>query len=43
MPERDPSPPPPQPRPAPTQQDNFSARVYEEDNIEIPTFLRKRR
>jgi cell division protein FtsZ len=35
--------PPPQPRPAPQQQDNFSARVYEEDNIEIPTFLRKRR
>ena len=43
-PERDPNPaPPPQPRPAPPQQDNFSARVYEEDNIEIPTFLRKRR
>jgi cell division protein FtsZ len=44
-PERDlnPAPPPAQPRPAPTQQDNFSARVYEEDNIEIPTFLRKRR
>jgi cell division protein FtsZ len=43
-PERDPNPaPPPQPRPASPQQDNFSARVYEEDNIEIPTFLRKRR
>jgi cell division protein FtsZ len=42
-PERDPNPAPPQPRPAPTQQDNFTARVYEEDNIEIPTFLRKRR
>ncbi|HLU09633.1 MAG TPA: cell division protein FtsZ [Oceanobacillus sp.] len=34
---------PAQPRPAPPQQENFSARVYEEDNIEIPTFLRKRR
>jgi cell division protein FtsZ len=32
--------PPPQPKP---QQDNFNARVYDEDNIEIPTFLRKRR
>lgn len=44
-PERDnnPAPTPPQTRPAPTQQENFSARVYEEDNIEIPTFLRKRR
>jgi cell division protein FtsZ len=25
------------------QPDNFSGRVYDEDNIEIPTFLRKRR
>jgi len=31
----------PQQRPAP--QENFSARVYDEDDIEIPTFLRKRR
>jgi cell division protein FtsZ len=29
-------------RPAP-QQDNFAARVYDEDNIDIPTFLRKRK
>lgn len=43
QPERDPNPVPPQPRPAPAQQDSFSARVYEEDNIDIPTFLRKRR
>ncbi|CAG0958219.1 partial Cell division protein FtsZ, partial [Anaerolineae bacterium] len=43
QPERDPNPAPPQPRPAPAQQDSFSARVYEEDNIDIPTFLRKRR
>lgn len=43
QPERDPNPTPPQPRPAPAQQDSFSARVYEEDNIDIPTFLRKRR
>jgi cell division protein FtsZ len=41
--EQNAAPPPPQPRPAPQQQENFSARVYEEDNIEIPTFLRKRR
>lgn len=40
---------PPAPRPAapapqqpPASGDNFSARVYEEDNIEIPTFLRRR-
>jgi cell division protein FtsZ len=32
---------PPAPRP-PQQQDNFSSRVYEEDNIEIPTFIRRR-
>lgn len=32
---------PPQQRPA--QQENYSARVYDEDDIEIPTFLRKRR
>ena len=37
-----PEPPAPQPQPKP-QQDNFDARVYDEDNIEIPTFLRKRR
>ena len=36
-----PEPPPPQ-QPKP-QQNNFDARVYDEDNIEIPTFLRKRR
>jgi cell division protein FtsZ len=35
------APQPPQPRPA-KPEDN-SARVYEEDDIEIPTFLRKRR
>ncbi len=34
---------PPQPQSKPQQSDNFSARVYDEDNIEIPTFLRKRR
>ena len=34
--------PAPQPQPKP-QQNNFDARVYDEDNIEIPTFLRKRR
>ncbi|MBI1258857.1 MAG: cell division protein FtsZ [Chloroflexi bacterium] len=32
--------PAPQPKP---QQNTFDARVYDEDNIEIPTFLRKRR
>lgn len=32
---------PQQPRPA--QPENYSARVYDEDDIEIPTFLRKRR
>ena len=32
--------PPPQPRPAPPPSDT---RIYEEDDIEIPTFLRKRR
>ncbi|MEO8397362.1 MAG: cell division protein FtsZ, partial [Chloroflexota bacterium] len=37
-----PEPPPPSPQPKP-QQNNFDARVYDEDNIEIPTFLRKRR
>ncbi|HVU13912.1 MAG TPA: cell division protein FtsZ, partial [Phototrophicaceae bacterium] len=31
---------PPQPKP---QQDSFKPREYDEDNIEIPTFLRKRR
>ncbi|NDJ63336.1 MAG: cell division protein FtsZ [Chloroflexi bacterium] len=31
------------PAPRREQQENFSARVYDEDNIEIPTFLRKRR
>ncbi len=34
--------PEPMPQPKP-QQDSFSTRVYDEDNIEIPTFLRKRR
>jgi cell division protein FtsZ len=33
----------PEPPPKPQQPDNFAARVYDEDNIEIPTFLRKRR
>lgn len=32
---------PQQPRPA--QQEDFAARVYDQDDIEIPTFLRKRR
>lgn len=36
--------PPPQPRPTqPPQQVDHTARVYDEDDIEIPTFLRKRR
>jgi cell division protein FtsZ len=36
---------PPQPRPAqqPPQQNDFPARVYDEDDIDIPTFLRKRK
>jgi len=34
---------PQQPQQRPAQQENFSARVYDEDDIEIPTFLRKRR
>ncbi|MDL1900073.1 cell division protein FtsZ [Anaerolineae bacterium CFX9] len=39
-----PEPPAPQTRPAPQPEEpSFKARVYEEDNIEIPTFLRKRR
>jgi cell division protein FtsZ len=33
---------PPATRQQPAQQDNFAARVYDEDNIDIPTFLRKR-
>jgi len=44
------APPPPAARPEPQEppaprsgQDNFSSRVYEEDNIEIPTFLRNKR
>lgn len=37
-------PPQPQPRPTqPPQQVDHTARVYDEDDIEIPTFLRKRR
>ncbi|MFQ3566768.1 MAG: cell division protein FtsZ [Aggregatilineales bacterium] len=39
--EQQPPAPAPQPRPAP--QENFSARVYDEGNIEIPAFLRKPR
>ena len=45
VPPREPAPEPPttplreQPRPS---QENFSHRVYEEDNIEIPTFIRRR-
>ena len=38
-----PTQPPAQPRPQQPQQPDFSARVYDEDDIEIPTFLRKRR
>jgi cell division protein FtsZ len=38
-PARQASPPPQQP----AQQQDFTARVYDEDDIEIPTFLRKRR
>ncbi len=35
---------PPQQRQAPPpQQDTFSARVYDEDNTDLPTFLRKRK
>ena len=34
---------PAQPRPQQPQQPDFSSRVYDEDDIEIPTFLRKRR
>ncbi len=41
--EKTPSEQPPQPPQPKPQQDNFNARVYDEDNIEIPTFLRKRR
>jgi cell division protein FtsZ len=39
-----PEPPPrqaPPPQPQPRQQPDFSARVYEEEDIEIPTFLRR--
>ena len=42
QPEQPPAQPPVQ-QPKPQQPDNFSARVYDEDNIEIPTFLRKQR
>jgi hypothetical protein len=35
-------PPAPQPR-APQPNENYGGRVYDEDNIDIPTFLRKRR
>jgi hypothetical protein len=45
QPEQPPAAPPPatqQPKPQPGQE-SYSARVYEDDNIEIPTFLRKRR
>ncbi len=41
--QQQPMPPEQPPQPKPQQSDNFSARVYDEDNIEIPTFLRKRR
>lgn len=34
---------PPQRQQPPPQQDSFSSRVYDEDNIDIPTFLRKRK
>jgi hypothetical protein len=37
-----PEPPAPAPQPKP-QQNSFDAREYDEGNIEIPTFLRKRR
>ncbi len=36
-------PPPPQPRPAQQPPQDVSARVYDEDDIDIPTFLRKRK
>ncbi|MBL8130659.1 MAG: cell division protein FtsZ [Anaerolineae bacterium] len=39
----EPPPPAPQQRPQQSQPDSFSARVYDEDNIDIPTFLRKRK
>jgi hypothetical protein len=35
-------PPAPQPR-APQPNESYGGRVYDEDNIDIPTFLRKRR
>ncbi|MBK8022097.1 MAG: cell division protein FtsZ [Chloroflexi bacterium] len=38
-----PAQPPQQQRPQAPQQDSFSSRVYDEDNIDIPTFLRKRK
>ncbi len=41
--QQQPVPPEQPPQQKPQQSDNFSARVYDEDNIEIPTFLRKRR
>lgn len=40
-PEQPYTPPPPQPRPAPPQE--TPSRVYDEDDIDIPTFLRKRK
>jgi hypothetical protein len=40
LPEQRPAAPPPAPRPA---QPTSDTRIYEEDDIEIPTFLRKRR
>jgi cell division protein FtsZ len=40
----EPRPAPSQPsQPRPAQSNDFSARVYDEDDIEIPTFLRKRK
>lgn len=33
---------PPQPRPAQPSMQDVPARVYDEDDIDIPTFLRKR-
>lgn len=42
-PAQQPQQPPAAPPAQPPQQQDFAARVYDEDDIEIPTFLRKRR
>jgi cell division protein FtsZ len=43
QPQQPPAQQPPAQQPARPQQQDFSARVYDEDDIEIPTFMRKRR